>query len=186
MRYVRNLLRTTCEIFGGKEEFGFDPLEIGSKSVRSGAAMALFLADVSVAKIMILGRSSSDALLDSICPQVLEWTGSMSRDMTKMHNFIDVGLTRSHTPADPRARKQLQSFNGSSFLIPIRHLPLTQPLIGLNSKFQWLEPSPDGTDGMGIKPSKVFAWFSQTTLLLYSSYLGWLCALSDRGYSDGF
>jgi hypothetical protein len=118
MKYVRNLLRTTCEIFGGKDEFGFDPSEIGSKSVRSGAAMALFLADVSVAKIMILGRWSSDAFLDYIRPQVLEWTGSMSRDMTKMHNFIDVGLTRSHTPADPRARKQLKSFNGSSFLLP--------------------------------------------------------------------
>jgi hypothetical protein len=116
--FIKNILRTTCRLFGGQSEFGFEPSEIGTKSIRSGAAMALFLADVSTAKIMILGRWSSDAFLDYIRPQVLEWTSSMSRDMTKMDHFVDVGLTRKHTVADPRLRSQLKTFNGSAFLMP--------------------------------------------------------------------
>jgi hypothetical protein len=41
--------------FGGKARFGFDPHEIGNKSIRSGAAMmALFLQNVSSDRIMIL------------------------------------------------------------------------------------------------------------------------------------
>jgi hypothetical protein len=120
--YLKDVLRTTCKLFGGKQEFGFEPSEIGSKSIRSGAAMALFLADVSVAKIMILGRWNSDAFLDYIRPQVLEWTSSMSRDMTRTDDFIDVGLTRTHLPSDPRLRQQLTHFNGSAFVIPKFHL----------------------------------------------------------------
>ena len=43
--------------------------------------MALFLMDHSVTKIMLLGRWSSDAFLNYIRPQVLEWTNQLSRDM---------------------------------------------------------------------------------------------------------
>jgi hypothetical protein len=70
--YVLTILRNTCYTFGGKTQFGFDPHEIGHKSVKSGAAMALFINDILTAKIMILGRWSSDAFLVCIRPQVLE------------------------------------------------------------------------------------------------------------------
>jgi hypothetical protein len=116
--FVKNILRTTCRLFGAKDEFGFDPSEIGIKSIRSAAAMSLFLADHSTPKIMILGRWSSDAFLDYIRPQVLEWTSSMSRDMIKTDHFVDVGLTRKHPKSDPRKRKTLKTFNGSKFLMP--------------------------------------------------------------------
>ena len=71
--FVRKLLRHTCLIFGGFATFGFHPHEIGNKSIRSGAAMSLFLMAHSPAKIMILVVCwSSDAFLVYIQPQVLE------------------------------------------------------------------------------------------------------------------
>jgi hypothetical protein len=75
--YVLTILCNTCYTFGGKAQFGFDPHEIGNKSVRSGAAMALLINDISTAKIMILGLWSSDAFLVYIRPQDLEWTNNM-------------------------------------------------------------------------------------------------------------
>ena len=88
--FLRRFLRSTCRLFGGSAAFGFDPLEIGNKSIRSGAAMALFLADHSPSKIMILGRWLSDAFLDYIRPQVLEWTNNMSTDMVNFDSFWDL------------------------------------------------------------------------------------------------
>ena len=61
--FVRKLLRHACLLYGGFTTFGFHPHEIGNRSIRSGAAMSLFLMDHSPAKIMILGRWSSDAFL---------------------------------------------------------------------------------------------------------------------------
>lgn len=122
--YTKKTLRTTCSLFGGKATFGFAPHEIGNKSIRSGAAMALFLADVPTAKIMILGRWSSDAFLVYIRPQVLEWTSNMSRDMTKLDSFLDVGAdhTRAHQ-SDPRTKtRSLRSINGSFIVLPRFHL----------------------------------------------------------------
>jgi hypothetical protein len=120
--FTKKSLRTTCRIFGGKATFGFDPHEIGNKSVRSGAAMALFLADVSTAKIMILGRWSSDAFLAYIRPQVLEWTNDMSLDMTRLDSFLDLGTTppppRHNSPKD----KKIKNINGSFTVIPRYHL----------------------------------------------------------------
>jgi hypothetical protein len=96
--YILNLLRNTCHSFGGKRTFEFDPHEIGNKSIRSGAAMALFINDVSTAKIMILGRWSSDAFLVYIRPQVLEWTNNMSRQMIAVDTFFDVQMNHHTTP----------------------------------------------------------------------------------------
>jgi hypothetical protein len=61
--YVRTQLRLTCRTFGGKAVFGFDAHEIGNKSIRSGAAMALFLTNTHTDRIMILGRWASNAFL---------------------------------------------------------------------------------------------------------------------------
>jgi hypothetical protein len=121
--YTKKMLRTTCELFGGKATFGFAPHEIGNKSIRSSAAMALFLADVPTAKIMILGRWSSDAFLAYIRPQVLEWTSNMSHDMTRLNSFLDIGGDRHRTdPADPRTRTRSLRINGSIIVLPRFHL----------------------------------------------------------------
>ena len=88
--FTKKFLRKTCLSFGGKATFGFSTSEIGNKSLRSGAAMSLFLRDHSPAKIMILGRWSSDAFLVYIRPQVLEWVKNMFGNMIQFNSFLDV------------------------------------------------------------------------------------------------
>jgi hypothetical protein len=100
--YILNILRNMCYCFGSKATFGgFDPHEIGNKSIRSGAAMTLFINDVSTAKIMILGRWSSDVFLVYIRPQVLGWTNNMSREMIAVDTFFDVQMNHHTTPPPP-------------------------------------------------------------------------------------
>ena len=103
---------------GGKETFGFTADDIGTKSLRSGAAMSLFLTNHSVHKIMILGRWSSDAFLVYIRPQVLEWTDNMSDDMILNNNFWDATDSRKTTKEDPRTRTR--RFNADKCFIPVR------------------------------------------------------------------
>ena len=110
--FTLKLLRNTCTTFGGKDTFGFTASEIGNRSIRSGAAMALFLKDHSVHKIMILGRWSSDAFLVCIRPQVLEWTNNMSRDMVSFDSFLDIGLWDIASTANPKQRRRTNQMNG--------------------------------------------------------------------------
>jgi hypothetical protein len=116
--FVRKLLRHTCLLYGGFTTFGFHPHEIGNRSIRSGAAMSLFLMDHSPAKIMILGRWSSDAFLVYIRPQVLEWTHNMSCDMIYLDSFFDAAHRDLVASDDPRTRKRLHtSFNGRDSIV---------------------------------------------------------------------
>jgi hypothetical protein len=117
------LLRQTCAICS-EMHFGYRPQDIGSHSLRSGAAMALFLAQESVHRIMILGRWSSDAFLDYIRPQVQEWTSGMSRNMLLLDDFHTAtdstptnanNIRHSDDPCqrfDSRAFTSNSSFNG--------------------------------------------------------------------------
>ena len=91
------ILRESCASGGGVDRFGYRPLEIGTHSLRSGAAMALFLAKTSVLKIMILGRWSSAAFLRYIRPQVMEWTAGMSASMILNPDFRHVDPTSNNT-----------------------------------------------------------------------------------------
>ena len=97
---VAQLLKTTCRITGGLKKYGFGPEHLGTRSIRSGAAMALFIMDHSVEKIKILGRWSSDAFLVYIRPQVLEWTSIMASDMAQIKGFLDL----SYGPNKDRER----------------------------------------------------------------------------------
>jgi hypothetical protein len=87
---VITMLRKSCDDGGGQNMFGYNSKDIGTHSIRSGAAMALFLAHESVLKIMILGRWSSDAFLVYIRSQVLEWTTGMSKSMIKNLDYTHV------------------------------------------------------------------------------------------------
>jgi len=111
---TKNLLRFTCRTFGGMKTFGFHPHEIGNKSIRSGAAMALFLNNHSTPRIMLLGRWSSDAFLAYIRPQVLEWTNNMSSDMINFDSFLDAAFYDIAAPSDPRSPKHPRTLNGRS------------------------------------------------------------------------
>jgi hypothetical protein len=99
--FTLNHIRKICGEFGGKAVFGFDPVEIGNKSLRSGAAMSLFLKKHSSDRIMILGRWKSRAFLDYIRPQVIEWTSWLSRDMISFDNFTDLLEERIAEPTEP-------------------------------------------------------------------------------------
>jgi hypothetical protein len=118
--YLLQQLRFTCRTCGGTKTFGFPPSDIGTHSLHSGGAMALFLNDHPVHKIMIFGRWSSDAFLVHIRPQVLEWTNNMSCDMIRHDSFLDATDTRRTHREDPRVRQQ--PFNGPSILMPRLHL----------------------------------------------------------------
>jgi hypothetical protein len=120
--YVRNQLRQTCRTFGGKAMFGFAAHEIGNKSIRSEAAMSLFLTNTHTDQIMILGRWASNAFLAYIRPQVLEWTTNMSRSMVQIDSFFDATNAHDYNPtADPHHNTH---FNGSH--------PVIMPRFDLN------------------------------------------------------
>ena len=102
---LRRNLRLACTLGGGKEVFGYGAADIGTRSIRSGIAMGLFLMNHPVAKIMILGRWSSDAFLDYIRPQVLKWTNQMSSDMIRNNSFFDASDERRDSKDDPRTRR---------------------------------------------------------------------------------
>jgi hypothetical protein len=87
--------------------------------------MSLFLMDHSIAKIMILGRWSSDAFMVYIRPQVLEWTNNMSSDMIHTDTYFDATPRDRNSRDDPLTRRRLlQSFNGhdSVVVMPRFHL----------------------------------------------------------------
>jgi hypothetical protein len=119
--YLRDQLRHSCTIMGESATFGFDASEIGTKSLRSGAAMALFLMDYSTERIMILGRWSSNAFLVYIRPQVLERTNNMGNDMIHNDSFFDATDVPQADTDDSRTRRSLP-FNGDRPIFPRLHL----------------------------------------------------------------
>jgi hypothetical protein len=87
--FLRSQLRHACSALGGKKVFGFDSEDIGTKSIRSGAAMGLFLANHSTERIMLMGRWESQAFLVCTCPEAIEWTKNVSGDMICHDSFTD-------------------------------------------------------------------------------------------------
>jgi hypothetical protein len=88
--FLRDRLQVTCTILRGQPTFGYTQADISTKSLRSGAAMSLFLMNHSTKRIMLLGRWRSDAFLVHIRPQVLEWTNHMSRNIIRHDSFLGV------------------------------------------------------------------------------------------------
>ncbi len=76
-------------MMNGEIKYGMKPEELGPRSIRSGAAMAL--ADPGGppdSKIMMLGPCRSNAFLKYIRPQTLEWGGSTSSEMARTPAFL--------------------------------------------------------------------------------------------------
>ena len=94
-----NALNAACESFGW-EQLNIKPGDIGTHSIRSGAAMAMYLGDVPVYSIMMLGRWSSDAFLRYIRKQVEQFSHNVSKRMI-LHQYF------RHIPEqDPRTTHQ--------------------------------------------------------------------------------
>jgi hypothetical protein len=97
--HVLNLLQMTCRVNDGKNKYGIDVSEIGTRSIRSGAAMSLAVqGGNSDKKIMMLGRWKSMAFLAYIRPQVMEWAGDMASEMAKAKPFLDLGERETSKP----------------------------------------------------------------------------------------
>ena len=52
---MKSMLTTAASIFG-MEKLGFEPTELGTHSIRSGRAMAMYLDEVPIYTIILLGR----------------------------------------------------------------------------------------------------------------------------------
>jgi hypothetical protein len=86
----------------GKDALGFDASEVGNHSLRSAAAMAMYLAGVPVYTIMLIGRWSSDAFLRYIRRQVQEFSSGVSRRMILAPDFFTIPDEVPPGPENPR------------------------------------------------------------------------------------
>ena len=93
----------SCAASIGKDKLSFDPIDIGTHSTRSAAAMAMFMDDTPVFMIMLMGRWSSDAFLKYIRRQVLEFSKGMSLRMIK-NDFLFTIPEQRALHDDPRTQ----------------------------------------------------------------------------------
>ena len=83
---------------------GFTGKDVGTHSIRSSLAMALYLKKRMVSTIMLIGRWCSDAFLLYIRRQVQEFSSGVSADMVSQENFFTIPDLEEHDPNDPRTR----------------------------------------------------------------------------------
>ena len=73
-----------------EENLGFSVKEIETHSIRSGAAMYLFLGGVQTFSIIMIGRWSFDAFLRYIRKQVEQLTHNSSKRMLEFEIFLQL------------------------------------------------------------------------------------------------
>jgi hypothetical protein len=88
----------------GSASLGFKPKEIGTHSLRSGAAMEMYLAGVSVYTIMLIGRWSSNAFLRYIRKQLEQFSPHVAKQMLTLRSFCTIPHIAPHVVSieDPR------------------------------------------------------------------------------------
>ncbi len=99
-------LRLAVDIIG-KDTLGFTSAEVGLHSLRSGAAMAMYLQGIPVYVIMLLGRWSSDAFLRYIRRNVQEFSTGVSQKMIANPLFFTVPAADLEDPRAPNHRLNL-------------------------------------------------------------------------------
>jgi hypothetical protein len=104
-KQVLTALRAACTVVGSAR-LGFEPHEVGTHSLRSGAAMEMYLAGVPVYTIMLIGRWSSDAFLRYIRKQVEQFSQHVAKQMLTFRSFHTVPniAPRVVSNEDPRQR----------------------------------------------------------------------------------
>jgi hypothetical protein len=101
---VINALRDAAEAIG-KHRLGITKDEIGTHSIRSGAAMAMYLDECALFTIMLIRRWSSDAFFRYIRKQVLEFSQNVKKKMLTYQNFRHIPDIHRRIPRDdPRQR----------------------------------------------------------------------------------
>jgi hypothetical protein len=74
----------------GETQLGIAKHKIGTHSIRSGAAMAMYLGECPVYTIMLIGCWSSDAFLRYIQKQVMEFSHNVSKKTLRFKNYKHV------------------------------------------------------------------------------------------------
>jgi hypothetical protein len=74
----------------GETQLGIAKHKIGTHSIKSGAAMAMYLGEYPVYMIMLIGHWSSDAFLWYIRKQVMEFSHNASKKMLRFKNYKHV------------------------------------------------------------------------------------------------
>ncbi len=105
---IVNLIRDGIVAIG-ETKHGINQSEIGSKSIRSGAAMAMYLAGTPVFSIMLVGRWPSTAFLKYIRKQVQEFSHGISSKMIEIQSFRHF---KNSTATNP-----MENIVGNSFLL---------------------------------------------------------------------
>jgi hypothetical protein len=111
--FVGQLLKAAAKRLG-EDVLGFSHSDVGTHSLRSGAAMAMYLAGVPVFTIMLIGRWSSDAFLRYIRRQVLQFSAGVSKRMVgpSAHNVFTVpDIDRDIDAEHPRTRAHRTNFH---------------------------------------------------------------------------
>ena len=104
--HVRAKLRAAAASVG-KETLGVDPDEIGCRSLRSGAAMAMKLAGVSEYTIRIIGRWKSMAFLEYIRKQVAEFSINISDRLLDHADFFTTPDANPRSMSPPIVSKEI-------------------------------------------------------------------------------
>jgi hypothetical protein len=101
---VINALRDAVVAIG-EHRLGITKDQIGTHSIRSGAAMAMYLGECAVFTIMLIGRWLSDAFLRYIRKQVMEFSQNVAKKMITYQNFRHIPDIHRRIPRDdPRQR----------------------------------------------------------------------------------
>ena len=74
----------------GWSRLGYDAGRVGTHSIRSGAAMAMFLAGVPIETIQLIGRWKSRAFMSYIRIQVPDITKDVASKMTLRESFFTI------------------------------------------------------------------------------------------------
>jgi hypothetical protein len=112
---VANALRDSV-ISIGEDLLNIKAEEVGTHSIRSAAAMAMFLGGLPVYLIMLMGRWSSDAFLRYIRKQVEQFSHDVSSKMIKnmFHRYIPaISTTSTKTTTNDRDPKQRNNPNNA-------------------------------------------------------------------------
>ena len=102
---MKHLQHTVDNISG----LGFTGKDIGTHSIRSSFAMALYLSRRPVSTIMLMGRWSSDAFLLYIRRQVQEFSKGVSSDMVQQENFYTIPTLSNEGSEDDRLNPQTRN-----------------------------------------------------------------------------
>jgi len=105
---IRVKLRSAASEIG-VNTLSFEPANIGTHSIRSGGAMAMYLAQVPTFTIMIIGRWSSDTFIRYIWRKFEQLSLNNSNNMLQHESYFTtpyfqptVSRHDTHMPDDPR------------------------------------------------------------------------------------